>query len=104
MPEVKKVETKNKYLTTLENVMYLWAKNEKLIAIIMLAVAASLPLIINERYFTTIAINCALYTVLCLSLNLITGFMGIISLGHAAFYGIGVYGIIELHKTAAKSA
>jgi branched-chain amino acid transport system permease protein len=32
-----------------------------------------------------------IYTILCLSLNLITGFMNITSLGHAAFYGVGAY-------------
>jgi branched-chain amino acid transport system permease protein len=32
-----------------------------------------------------------IFTTLCLSLNLITGFMNITSLGHAAFYGVGAY-------------
>jgi branched-chain amino acid transport system permease protein len=37
--------------------------------------------------FTIVAIN----ALLALSLNIITGFCGQISLGHAAFYGIGAY-------------
>lgn len=37
--------------------------------------------------FTIVAIN----TILALSLNIITGFCGQVSLGHAAFYGIGAY-------------
>jgi branched-chain amino acid transport system permease protein len=33
----------------------------------------------------------SLYTILAISLNLITGYLGLVSLGHAAFYGIGAY-------------
>jgi branched-chain amino acid transport system permease protein len=68
-----------------------WARHETPVAAAALAVAVALPLAVNDRYFTTIAINCALYAVLSLSLNLVTGFMGVTSLGHAAFYGIGSY-------------
>ena len=32
-----------------------------------------------------------IYSILCLGLNLILGFTGLLSLGHAAFYGIGAY-------------
>jgi branched-chain amino acid transport system permease protein len=38
-----------------------------------------------------VAVLCTLYVVLTLSLNLITGFCGQFSLGHAGFYGIGAY-------------
>lgn len=68
-----------------------WARHDKLIGIIILAIAIVLPIAVNQRYLTTILINCAINCILCLSLNLITGFMGITSLGHAAFYGIGAY-------------
>ena len=45
--------------------------------------------------FTIVAIN----TILALSLNIITGFCGQVSLGHAAFYGIGAYAgaLLALH-------
>ncbi len=71
--------------------MSAWAKHEKPINAAFLVLAVVLPLAVNERYFTTIAINCVLYSILALSLNLITGYMGVTSLGHAAFYGIGAY-------------
>lgn len=67
------------------------ASHEPIINMVALITAIALPLLINQRYFTTIAINCALYATLALSLNLITGYMGTTSLGHAAFYGIGSY-------------
>lgn len=42
-------------------------------------------------YLLHVLIVMAIYTILALSLNLIIGFSGQVSLGHAAFYGIGAY-------------
>lgn len=42
-------------------------------------------------YIITIAITIGIYILLSISLNIITGYAGQISLGHAAFFGIGAY-------------
>ena len=42
-------------------------------------------------YITTIGIILNIYIILSLSLNLISGYAGQASLGHAAFFGIGAY-------------
>lgn len=42
-------------------------------------------------YFTTIGTIVCIYIILSLSLNLISGYAGRASLGHAAFFGIGAY-------------
>ena len=42
-------------------------------------------------YLITVLITIGIYIILALSLNLITGYAGQISLGHAAFMGIGAY-------------
>jgi len=42
-------------------------------------------------YFTTIGIIVGIYIILTLSLNIISGYAGQASLGHAAFFGIGAY-------------
>jgi branched-chain amino acid transport system permease protein len=42
-------------------------------------------------YVVTILITIAIYAILAHSLNIITGHAGQISLGHAAFFGIGAY-------------
>ncbi len=42
-------------------------------------------------YLVTVLITIGIYVVLALSLNMITGYAGQISLGHAAFMGIGAY-------------
>lgn len=42
-------------------------------------------------YYLSVATFAALHVILALGLNLIMGFCGQVSLGHAAFYGIGAY-------------
>ncbi|MCL5045462.1 MAG: branched-chain amino acid ABC transporter permease [Actinobacteria bacterium] len=44
-----------------------------------------------HEYFLHIIISILLYIILTLSLNLVSGYAGQLSLGHAAFYGIGAY-------------
>jgi branched-chain amino acid transport system permease protein len=44
-----------------------------------------------EAYLYSLATFAALNVILALGLNLISGFCGQISLGHAAFYGAGAY-------------
>ena len=56
-----------------------------------LALAAILPVFVSDDYFLHILITIGFYVVLTLSLNLVTGYAGQFSLGHAAFYGIGAY-------------
>ncbi len=42
-------------------------------------------------YEISLAVNVGIYIILAVGLNLITGYCGQISLGHAAFFGIGAY-------------
>lgn len=42
-------------------------------------------------YIVTVLITIGIYILLAISLNIITGYAGQISLGHAAFFGIGAY-------------
>ena len=57
----------------------------------MLGLALCVPLVVRSPYVLHVAILASLYVVLTLSLNLITGFCGQFSLGHAGFYGVGAY-------------
>ncbi len=43
------------------------------------------------QYLIHIGISIGIYTLLAASLNLVAGYMGLLSLSHAAFYGIGAY-------------
>jgi branched-chain amino acid transport system permease protein len=47
--------------------------------------------VVRSQYVLHVAILSGIYVILTLSLNLITGFCGQFSLGHAGFYGIGAY-------------
>lgn len=50
-------------------------------------------------YAVTVFTQLCIYAILTLSLNLITGLAGQVSLGHAAFFGIGAYvvGVLTTH-------
>lgn len=74
-----------------ERILSAWAKYEGLMWVISLLFAAVFPILFPSRYIVNVAILCLLYAILSLSLNLVTGFMGITTLGHAAFYGVGAY-------------
>ena len=45
----------------------------------------------KDAYYLRILISIGIYIILALSLNLINGYTGLLSIGHAAFYGIGAY-------------
>ena len=68
-----------------------WAQHSVAVSLVALAVAIAFPLVFNQQYLITVGINCLMFSVLSLSLNLISGYMGITSLGHAAFFGVGAY-------------
>ncbi len=53
--------------------------------------ATVVPLFVHDQYYLRILTIMAMSGTLALSLNLIAGFSGIVSLGHAAFYGFGAY-------------
>ena len=52
---------------------------------------ASLPLWMTDQYFLHILITTGIFIIAAMSLNLLLGFTGQLSLGHVAFFGIGAY-------------
>ncbi len=52
---------------------------------------AILPLWVHSAYVLTVMIFIALHTILSVGLCLLMGYAGQVSLGHAAFYGLGAY-------------
>jgi branched-chain amino acid transport system permease protein len=59
--------------------------------IILFGFFAFLPFFLKNSYYIRILIFIGIYIILTLSLNLINGYAGLFSIGHAAFYGIGAY-------------
>lgn len=59
--------------------------------ILACAVAVAFPFVLPSQYFIRIGTVCLMYVMITLSLNLMVGYMGQMSFGHAAFMGIGAY-------------
>ena len=55
------------------------------------AAGLAFPLLVTAPYLMTIAIFTVMYAALATSWNLLGGFSGYLSLGHAAFFGVGAY-------------
>ncbi|MFC4277132.1 branched-chain amino acid ABC transporter permease [Achromobacter aloeverae] len=66
-------------------------KFEKHCLVVLMALAALLPLAVRDQYLLHIAIMVLFYAVLASSLNLVVGYVGEFSLGHTAFLGTGAY-------------
>ena len=59
--------------------------------LIVALILAIVPFVSPNSYYTDLAIRMAINAVIVLGLNLLIGFAGQISLGHAGFLGIGAY-------------
>src|SRR5438874_13790938 len=56
-----------------------------------LLVLATLPFWVGNSYYTNIASQILLYAVFALGLNVLVGYAGLVSLGHAGLFGIAAY-------------
>lgn len=68
--------------------------------LIVFLIALSLPWI-GSRYDTFLGTQIAIYSLFALSLNLLLGTTGLVSFGHAAYFGIGSYACGILMKIVA---
>lgn len=58
---------------------------------VVVAILVVLPFVLPNSFYLDLAIRMAINAVIVLGLNLLIGFAGQISLGHAGFLGIGAY-------------
>ena len=63
------------------------------------AAAISIGIFVESAYYLQVLIFIGINTLLALSLNMLMGYAGQISLGHAAFFGIGAYTTAVLSTT-----
>lgn len=59
--------------------------------LVLALVLAVLPLFLANAFYYDVAIRIALNAIVVIGLNLLMGYTGQISLGHAGFYGLGAY-------------
>jgi branched-chain amino acid transport system permease protein len=72
--------------------MMSWLKTPRHGGLLALAaVIAVLPLFLPNDYYYDTAIKIGLSAIACIGLNLLIGYAGQISLGHAGFFGLGAY-------------
>ncbi len=75
-----------------------WTQDRPFLALIavLVIVAVAMPVLEPSRYLTNAIGQLAAFAVLALSLDLIWGYLGILSLGHGLFFAIGGY-VIAMH-------
>ena len=65
------------------------------IAAAIIALAA-VPFAIGEPYYVNVASQILLYAIFALGLNILVGYAGLVSLGHAGLFGVASYAVASL--------
>jgi branched-chain amino acid transport system permease protein len=76
-------------------------------AILLLVAAAALPLVLSalgQSFYIGFAARVLIYAMAAASLNLVLGYGGMVSFGHAAFFGAGAYIVAILALSGVTSA
>ena len=66
-------------------------RNKKILVALLMAVLIVLPMALNNQYLLTVAVKIGSYVIFALGLNVLTGYTGLVSLGHAGFVAVGAY-------------
>ena len=72
----------------------------------LLVLLAALPLLtqaFDQRYLLSIGTRVVIWSIAAVSLNMILGYGGLVSFGHAAFFGIGGYAVAILSASGVAS-
>jgi branched-chain amino acid transport system permease protein len=59
--------------------------------LIALLLVATLPMWVGNSYYVNIATQMLIYAILALALNVLVGYAGLVTLGHAGLFGIAAY-------------
>ena len=63
----------------------------RIVGLVVFAAVVAGPLLLRSAYLTTSAVLIGIHAIIAVGLGLLMGYAGQVSLGHAAFYGIGAY-------------
>ncbi|MCL8251265.1 branched-chain amino acid ABC transporter permease [Aeromicrobium fastidiosum] len=67
-----------------------WMRRQLVVLVVGVAVLSLLPLLLGEQA-QSVAIRTLIFAIMAVGWNLMSGFGGMFSFGHAAFFGIGAY-------------
>ncbi len=72
---------------------------KKLLPILGVILLALLPVFITSSYYLPLITTIIIYAILILGLDIVFGYTGEVSIGHAALFGIGAYtaGLLSIH-------
>ena len=71
-------------------------RNNLILAICVAAAVACLPLVVKDVYIQNMLVLTLMYAALSQSWNILSGYCGQISLGHALYFGLGAYATLLL--------
>lgn len=67
-------------------------ERKQLVVLCIVAIATlAIPVVYPSPYLLRLMVLIFIYSILTMSLNVLAGYAGMISLGHAAFFGLGAY-------------
>jgi branched-chain amino acid transport system permease protein len=72
-----------------------------IIACAALALLPALPFM--SKYYLLLAFDCLLFAAMAMSLDVLMGYTGLVSFGHAAFFGLGAYSSAVLLERGVRS-
>ncbi len=67
------------------------AMRRNALALLFVAVLAAFPLVVRDGYYQHLGILFLMWVVIGTSWNILAGYTGQVSFGHAAFFGVGAY-------------
>ncbi len=70
---------------------WLQVQRNRLVVLMVLAGVAMVIPLLASNYVLEVLTNAWFYTVLCLGLNIVVGYAGLLDLGYAAFFAVGAY-------------
>jgi ABC-type branched-subunit amino acid transport system permease subunit len=67
--------------------------NSKKITLLLVAIAAlfAFPIVVDNPYYIHLVETILIYTILLFGLDIVVGYTGQVSLGHAGLFGVGSY-------------
>src|SRR5262252_7274218 len=74
------------------------SRTQVAIAMVIFAIAVVLPIFLRNDYLLQVIFRVFLFAALGLAWNLVGGYAGQLSLGHAAYFGVGAYGLALFAK------